>query len=216
MDIDKLVRTKRKTVALQVNDKAEVVVRAPRWVSQKFIFDFVSKNIEWIEERKKEIEKRASLSRKFVDGEKFLFLGKEFTLARTAQGRSLTLKDGTFYMGEDVKDPKVAFEKWYKKQAKKFIVPRVQELAQQNGFIYNQVRITSAKTRWGSCSGKGNLSFSWRLMLMPQHVVDYVIFHELAHLRYMDHSSRFWKQVNDMCPFYREYRLELNSKVYTW
>jgi predicted metal-dependent hydrolase len=208
--IDKLIRTKRKTVALQVNDRAEIVVRAPQWVSQKFIVDFVQKHAEWIETRKKEIGKRPSLARAFIDEERFVYLGKEFPLTRTHRGRSLMWNDGRFFLGRGVKDPKKAFENWYKKEAKKFIIPRVQELALLHDFSYGEVRITSAKTRWGSCSAKKNLSFSWRLMLMPRDVVDYVILHELAHLKHMDHSALFWKCVHDMCPEYVDKKKQLH------
>ena len=219
--IDKLVRTKRKTVALQVSDRAEVVVRAPRWVSVNYIVSFVNKHADWIEKRKKEIGKKQARTKKFVVGEDFLFLGEKYILSRIplsqerSSGKSLSLamEGGVLHLSESISDPKTALEKWYKKKAKEYIVRRVKELACEHNFKYNNIRITSAKTRWGSCSGKKNLSFSWRLIMVPQEAIDYVIFHEFSHLRYMDHSKLFWQQVERLCPAYKENKKWLNDNV---
>ncbi len=93
----------------------------------------------------------------------------------------------------------------YKALAKQVIPPRVSQLAKQYGFSYNAVRITSARTRWGSCSSKKNLNFTYRLALAPPEVRDYVIVHELCHLREMNHSKRFWSEVYSIMPNYKEH-----------
>ena len=222
--IDRLVRTKRETVALQINDRAEIVVRAPRWVSLDFINSFVIKHTDWIEKRKKEIGKKQARTKKFVDGDEFLFLGKKYILSRIhpVQGRTLDkskiliTEEGVLYLSESINDPKSVLEKWYKKQAKDVIVKRVDELAQKHGFLYNRIRITSARTRWGSCSSKKNLNFSWRLIMVPQEVIDYVVVHELTHLKHMDHSSAFWRAVEALCPNYKQCRKRLNKTVGLW
>lgn len=112
---------------------------------------------------------------------------------------------------ESVLDISKAWE--YKKQARLYIVPRVEYYAEKFGFNYNKIRITSAVTRWGSCSSKKNLNFSYRLILTPKEMVDYVIVHELCHLRQMNHSKKFWKEVGTIMPDYkrREQRLKKNS-----
>ena len=94
--------------------------------------------------------------------------------------------------------------KLYKKQAHDYIPDRVAYFAQKFGFIYNKIRITSASTRWGSCSSSKNLNFSFRLIRTPESVIDYVIIHELAHLKHMNHSKNFWKEVETMYPNYKE------------
>ena len=91
-----------------------------------------------------------------------------------------------------------------KKRAKEYIPGRVQILASEHGLKYNKSRITSARSRWGSCSSKKNLNFSYRLMLTPGDVIDYVIIHELAHLKHMNHSKNFWNQVESMMSNYKE------------
>ena len=92
----------------------------------------------------------------------------------------------------------------YKKEAKQIIIPRVQEFAQKYGFTYNSIKITSAMTRWGSCTSKKNLNFTYRLALAPERVRDYVIVHELCHLRQMNHSKKFWSEVASIMPDYKD------------
>lgn len=98
-------------------------------------------------------------------------------------------------------DPKKISE--YKKLAREIIPPRVEEFAQKYGFTYTSIRITSAQSRWGSCTSKKTLNFTYRLALAPQEVIDYVIVHELCHLRQMNHSSKFWAEVAAIMPDYK-------------
>ena len=107
--------------------------------------------------------------------------------------------------------------KYYKNEAKNYIPLRVQELASIHCLEYNNIRITSAKTRYWSCSSKKNLNFTYRLILMPKKVIDYIIIHELAHLKQMNHSKAFWDEVKIMMPDYKKYEkwLKENSDLYT-
>ena len=102
----------------------------------------------------------------------------------------------------------------YKKQAREYIVPKVDEYALKFWFTYNKIRITSATTRWGSCSSKKNLNFSYRLILAPKTAVDYVIVHELCHLRQMNHSKKFWAEVEAIMPEYKEHENWLKKNGY--
>ena len=95
--------------------------------------------------------------------------------------------------------------------AKERIPRRVSYFAQQMGVTYGRITIREQKTRWGSCSSKGNLNFNWKLVLMPEEVLDYVVVHELAHRRELNHSDRFWAIVAEVLPDYRERRRELKE-----
>ncbi|MDE7021551.1 MAG: M48 family metallopeptidase [Lachnospiraceae bacterium] len=99
-----------------------------------------------------------------------------------------------------------AFEKRYKDAARAYIPQRVAYYHAMTGGIYERITIRDQKTRWGSCSSKGTLSFNWRLMLAPPAVLDYVVVHELCHLTHMDHSPAFWQAVEAVCPDYRKLR----------
>jgi len=100
----------------------------------------------------------------------------------------------------------LVLEWWYRQQAEKLIKKRADELCPQLGVTYNRLTIRGAKTRWGSCSRKGNLNFNWKLMMVPEPVIDYVIIHELAHLKEMNHSRNFWKLVAEHCPKWRSHK----------
>lgn len=98
-----------------------------------------------------------------------------------------------------------------RKKARKYLAERLEELSSANGFTYGKVRISSAKTRWGSCSMKGTISLNIALMTLPKHLSDYVMLHELTHTDYMSHNKDFWKRVGEVCPSYKQYRRELKS-----
>ena len=97
-------------------------------------------------------------------------------------------------------------EKKYRQAAKRYIYERVEYYIEMIGGHYSSIRIGDQKTRWGSCSNNGTLSFSWRLMLAPPRVLDYVVIHEICHLTYMDHSKNFWDLVSVYDPDYKEHR----------
>ena len=99
-----------------------------------------------------------------------------------------------------------ALERIYRQRAKERLRGRAAYFAPIMGVSYGSLRLSSAKTRWGSCSGKGNLNFHWKLILMPPEVLDYVVVHELAHLKEMNHSPRFWAVVEAVLPDYKERR----------
>ena len=92
----------------------------------------------------------------------------------------------------------------WKEKCEKLIKKRADELCSLLGVTYGRLSIRRAKTRWGSCSRKGNLNFNWKLMMAPEPVIDYVIIHELAHLKEMNHSKNFWKVVAEHCPQWRK------------
>lgn len=99
----------------------------------------------------------------------------------------------------------------YRKAATEYIPKRVDYYLTLTGGHYERITIREQKTRWGSCSSNGTLSFNWRLMLAPPRVLDYVIVHELCHLTHMNHSKAFWDAVEKVMPDYREYRLWLKN-----
>ncbi len=99
-----------------------------------------------------------------------------------------------------------ALEKKYRELARRRITERAGYYGAQMGVSYERISIRAAKTRWGSCSGRGNLNFHWKLVLMPPEVLDYVVVHELAHRKEMNHSPRFWKEVEKVLPDYRQRR----------
>ena len=109
----------------------------------------------------------------------------------------------------------LALEKRYRDAAKEYIPKRVEYYHSFTGGSYEKITIRDQKTRWGSCSSKGTLSFNYRLMLAPPRVLDYVVVHELCHLTHMNHSANFWNMVASILPEYKEYRKWLKDNGHT-
>jgi len=206
--VDEIIRRKRKTLAIIVQPDGSVQVRAPLRASKAAIQEFIEKNRDWIEKQKaKALAAPSPLPRQYVPGEMFLYLGTRYPLEFVEGGRERLRLDGAFKLAaSQQKEAARVFGRWYREQARQVLTERVAFFARQHGFQYRRIRITSARTRWGSCSTMGFLSFSWRLILAPPEVVDYVVIHELVHTVIHNHSKQFWQRLGVLLPEYREHR----------
>lgn len=198
--IHRIIRSKRKTVALVINPDAALIVRAPRYLPLDYIQQLVSKKSYWIKRKIDEIQSRPKeKAKEYIDGEEFLYLGRTYRLKivddqEVSVGEYLYLPRRMLFSAvENLKD-------WYKDKAKLAIEERAAWYAKQAGVEYKSIRITDAVKRLGSCSHKGSLNFSWRLILAPIQVIDYVVVHELVHLIEFNHSQRFWQKVRAIFP----------------
>ncbi|MFN3599629.1 MAG: M48 family metallopeptidase, partial [Aquificaceae bacterium] len=126
----------------------------------------------------------------------------------------LKLEDKFYLSKSALPNAKEVFIKWYKEKAYEKISERVEWYARMAGFKYNKVSITDAEKRWGSCSPKGNLNFSWRLIMAPLRVIDYVVVDELCHLEIKNHSKAFWIKVKTLMPDYRDCEMWLKEYGY--
>jgi predicted metal-dependent hydrolase len=197
-----VVRSKRKTLALEVTDTARIVVRAPYRLSVRAIDAFVETHTEWLVKKHAQAQKRLAYQspRAYVTGEWLPYLGVSYPL------QTMTRRGTTFQKNilAPKKGTRTSLEKWYRRAAREFFERRLACMAAEMDVEYTKLRITSARTRWGSCSSKGAINLSWRLVMAPVYVVDYVVVHELAHLRHMNHSRRFWLYVEKYHPNYRD------------
>ena len=164
-----VIRSSRKTVAIQVNSDSRVTVRAPRSASEKDIERIIKKNEAWINKHIEETEER---KKRF----------KAKTTEKLTHKKIAALAD----------------------KALEVISARVEYFAKIMKVTYGHIAIRNQKTRWGSCSSKGNLNFNCLLMLAPAEVLDYVVVHELCHRKEMNHSKAFWMEVQRILPDYKE------------
>ncbi|MBP5733087.1 MAG: M48 family metallopeptidase [Lachnospiraceae bacterium] len=165
----KVIKSKRKSISVEVNADAEVIVRAPRWMSNAAIVDFLEKHREFIERNLEKMERRREALA---------------TIPRISEDELKRLAE----------------------QAKEVIPQRVAVYASLIGVTYHRITIRNQRTRWGSCSTKGNLNFNVALMKVPPQVLDYVVVHELCHRLEMNHSARFWERVGAVYPEYKIWR----------
>jgi predicted metal-dependent hydrolase len=206
--IDKLVRSKRRTIALIVENDGSLTVRAPMRVSKADIESFVREQTNWILRKQEAMKAILELpKRQYTDGESFLFLGSSYDLKLVKPQRpSLKFANGFSLSVTARKRGEQLFTRWYKQRAQDIISDRVTTFAARYGFEPKRVKISSARTRWGSCSPDGTLNFTWRLVMASLDVIDYVVVHELSHLRVRNHSKRFWKVVESILPEYKHQR----------
>jgi len=205
MKVDKVVRSRRRTISIEVRKDASLVVRVPYSVSSNVIQRFLHAKRGWIARKQELARGRVPVEKKFVDGEEFLYLGSSYPLSVVDGTRQPLSFDGAFFLSrEHAVEGRSHFIEWYSGEARRLLPERVERFAAAAGLSYKCVRITRALTRWGSCGVKGSLNFSWRLMMLPPHIIDSVVAHEIAHLDVMNHSQRFWKRVEDIFPDYRE------------
>jgi predicted metal-dependent hydrolase len=204
-----LIRTNRKTIALIIQKDGTLLVRAPIRVSQKKIESFIEEKSGWIHEKQGiALKARQKLGqRNYSDGDKYLFQGRSYQLEIVSKSSSPLSLNNRFILDKRYHSrAESAFTAWYRLEARICFIQRTECLAARFGYQYNQIRISSARTRWGSCSSNGNLCFTWRLVMAPPKVIDYVIVHELAHLVEHNHSRTFWDRVKSHMPDYQKHR----------
>jgi predicted metal-dependent hydrolase len=211
--VDRIVRSKRRTLALIVEDNGSLTVRAPMRMPATIIQEFVAKHTNWVQKKQSETRAMAPIQPKqYQPRENFLYLGREYELELVQDQQKKLVLDGRFLLAASVQDnAELVFQNWYRQQARQIISERVKLFANKYAFHYDRIRITSARTRWGSCSTKGTLNFSWRLIMTPLDIVDYVIIHELAHTVHHNHSKRFWGWVKKILPDYKDRRKHLKE-----
>jgi predicted metal-dependent hydrolase len=204
----KLVRARRRSIALFV-DSNGIEARAPRHVAIAEIESFMREKERWIRRRL-----AAPRRRPFVweAGTTLPWLGQGVTLALRVGENGVRLSRGLLEVGlADGASLRERVLAWIREQALALFRERVVALSRILDITVSGVVLSNAKTQWGSCSAGGRIRLNWRLMLLPQHLVDYVVAHELAHRRELNHSARFWNVVATLYPRYCEARRELNA-----
>lgn len=201
-----LIRKRRKTLAIHITKEGVVEVRAPLKLPKTEIDKFVYSKLKWIEKhvalRALQKEKRDAF---FLDyGKTILLRGKEIKIEER-EGREIGFDGNVVFMPPDLhhEEIKEHIIRLYKYGAKSILTEKVASFSKVMSVTPKEIKINKAKTRWGSCTSEGNLNFSWRLILAPDPVIDYVVVHELAHLKEMNHSEKFWAIVEKELPDYR-------------
>lgn len=218
----KLIRSRkrRKTMSIIVNREGQVVVRVPYGIPLSEIDVFVQQKRAWLNRKITALKARAvpPVPDFFLPGKQVRYLGHVYPLYMDRRADQ-DAKDALQWNGEAFclacREPatgKTLLARWYVRQAKAFFPERLAQHADRMGVSPKKVRVSSARFRWGSCSTRQCISLSWRLMMAPVAVIDSVMIHELAHLKEMNHSSRFWSCVRTYCPEYDRHKRWLNTE----
>ncbi|GLS24817.1 M48 family metallopeptidase [Marinibactrum halimedae] len=212
---------KRKTLEIRVSD-GQVTVAAPTLAPLKSIDAFVQSRRHWV--LSKLCEQRSALNviqaRGFEAGAQWPYCGEMLTLAIECEPQkkvgSGVIREGStlhiYLSGRSQKphDEQVVdrLTQWYKQEASVVLAEKSRDMAHRLGLasILGNIKIRQTKTRWGHCTSKGDLQFNWLIMLAPEPVIDYLVAHEVCHLRHFNHSRAFWTLVESVCPEFRQHR----------
>jgi predicted metal-dependent hydrolase len=200
---------KAKYLQLRINHSNSLELVIPKRYSLKDGEKFINDKIDWIKKYSGKLTQK---------DEKYFFLGEEIKILQiydlfvkrpqikfVKKVLRIKIPNGSNY---ELNELYLAF---LKRQTKKYLIERVNYLANKFNLNVSKISIRGQKTRWGSCSSSGKLSFNFKLMKFRKDVIDYVIIHELCHLKEMNHSKKFWKLVESYCPNYKTLRRELKS-----
>jgi predicted metal-dependent hydrolase len=202
---------KARSLKIKIMPDGSVVVVRPKWgFFLKSIDQFVQENSEWIEKNQQKMLAHRKSSPQSTD--EIMVFGKTYKKVIHFSGKN---KIGVCIVGDEmhinpVSDTPASIRKsidsFLKTTAEKYVVPRTHQLAKIMNIHFRDITLRCQKTRWGSCSSAGNLNFNWQLVHSPPAVIDYVIIHELAHRKEMNHSARFWEIVRKHDPEYQKHR----------
>lgn len=197
----KLIRSERKTIAIYVLHNGNVEVRAPLKTPIGYINGFIEKKEEWICEKQKEFsEKKRTVA---IDTQVFIF-GTPFIIKPAPYPR---IENSILYVRDYL--VKEDAETLLRELARRIITERTKQISSETGIVPAQVKISRAKTRWGSCGSNGNININWRLIMGDTEMTDYIITHELCHIKYHNHGKNFWNEVEKKFPDYKKIHQKL-------
>lgn len=200
--IDKIIRSKRRTIGLEITPEGKLTVHSPFHVSKAYINQVIDEKADWIiEKQKNALSRREKYPAKSCEqGETFILLGRTLTLAFDCNAIAVEAKEQSLIIPERMRqNAQDSIVKWYKSEAFDILKKRADFYSEKTGIKFETLKITSALTRWGSCSGK-RICFTWRLAMAPVEMIDYVVVHELSHIPHTNHSRAFWQCVAKIMP----------------
>jgi len=209
----KIIYSRRKTLSMKFDKTGTLIVNAPAHVTEGEVRSFMREHTRWIRlNYVKALNMAENLKEhEFMEGGKVWYLGNEYVIRFSGRGRIAKAGDEiVFPEGAD----EAMYERWLKARAKEYLPVRLQYRAYEMGITYRELRISGAKTKWGSCSETGKITLSWRLMMCPPESIEYVLIHELCHRLHMDHSKAFWAEVESRMPDYKKHKKWLDDHGY--
>lgn len=203
---DKIIRSNRKTLSVCIDPFGQVTVRAPKRCSEERIFSFLQEKEKWILRTVSKIKGAGMrLPPDNLDGYRFLLLGKPCVITLIAEDKiGYDAETGMLYLPAERSRERLTA--WLKENAKRIFTQVTAQKAKEMNAEYLSASVTSAKTRWGSCSYNNAVHYSFRLLYAPKEVVEYVVVHELAHTFHKNHSREFWREVEKYVPDWKSRR----------
>jgi hypothetical protein len=211
-----IIRSKRKTLSLSINENADLVVRAPHRVSFDEIQKFISEKSAWIDNKQTLIKAQLEDNENQNSSGQCLYLGSLYPLKIDNNSIEPISFNGQMFTITNVNRERInlPLKSWYKKRFIEVALPRLSYFSDKHELKVKQVRVKEQKTLWGSCSSKNNINLNYLLIMAPMKVIDYVIVHELVHTIHKNHSTKFWQKVETIMPNYKDARYWLKKNGY--
>ena len=209
--------TRARHVRLEIKRETGLTAVIPRFYSIRRLHDLLKIKQAWVLRNLTAYSnvRSPSVGKEVKTGDVILYLGRELKVLTTGKsGKTDRVRlepDRVIVCNSDKQKLNAVLEQWYRIQAAKLIKEKTEKWRARLHVSYNRLTIRGQKSRWGSCSHKGNLSFNWKLLMAPEPVIEYIIIHELTHLKEMNHSQRFWQLVAERCPRWCEHKKWLKT-----
>jgi hypothetical protein len=212
-------RGRKKTMSLRIHDNGRITLRFPARLSIRHAINFIHSKRAWLKKKLQAFcpDRRIQKREGFFKGRLIPYLGKSFPLCldpphKESAAAPLAFTGEKFILqAQFKKDAEQLFVAWYKRAASNILATAVKHFSAQMGVTPASIRISSARSRWGSCSAKDTLSFSWRIALLPQDIIEYIVVHELAHLIHKNHGRTFWDAIGNFIPDYKTKKKQLRN-----
>jgi predicted metal-dependent hydrolase len=223
MNFDIIRTNRKKSVSIEVNDGI-VKVRVPKNLSDKKIQTIINDRLPWIEKKiDEQAQQMIDIPKRYVNGEFFSYLGNEYQLQIIEDSQEHIVLNEKYLQvmlpiishTDDISEyVHSLLTKWYEQQALSILTKKTKKFDALIDKRPVSIKIRDYKSRWGSCSSKGAITYNWRIIIGPEHVVDYVVVHELSHLLEHNHSKSFWKSVEQVFPDFKNSRkwLKMNGQ----
>jgi len=190
-------------------DNNGVILTLPKWANESEAVALLRERADWVCARLDALPAWVP----FADGAAVPYLGESYTLRHDPGGLGIACEGGEIRISGRPEHLPRRYTDWLRRQAKAEISARTHPLAERIGKRVGRITVRDTKSRWGSCSFSGNLSFSWRLVMAPEWILDYVAAHEVAHLRHASHGPNFWTLVAELCSDAKGARTWLNQNA---
>jgi len=210
-----LERRQRRTVGLKITQTG-LVIHAPKRISQSQLEDIIVQKADWVLRKLASVTANKIPEIQWQHGEQLLFLGNAITLTieHNARSKAVEYEPGVLQLAMPNQDEMLIARKviqWYKKQAITDFTRRLEIFSSKLGVKFTSLTLSNAASRWGSCNSKKEIRLNWRLLQAPPHIINYVVCHELAHIKEMNHSVKFWATVASIFPDYKAAEKELKA-----
>lgn len=213
---------RRRSISIEIR-RAQVVIRAPMGVAQSLLMNFLQEKAAWVRAKINEQQQTLAIQtepRNYAHGSQIPFMDETLTLvlgrgpsaaiARIDQQLHLILSSRS-RMNDDAQIRQL-LSRWYQQQALNILTHKTVQLAQSMDLVCTQVSIKATRSKWGHCTSRGAIQYNWQILLAPEAIVDYLVAHEVSHLRHQNHSADFWSLVASICPTFKADRAWLKAE----